>query len=59
MFTLTIETKNAAFEENAGEEIARILHSAARTVDGLELSGSSFPVMDYNGNTVGRWEWSE
>ncbi|UDM18859.1 hypothetical protein [Vogesella sp. XCS3] len=50
--SLTIETDNAAFEDEGFEdEVARILASAADKVEETELD---FTLRDINGNTVGR-----
>lgn len=59
MFTLTIETNNAAFEDGRGYEIARILRDLADSVEevGAEIY-SARGVYDYNGNRVGSWELS-
>ncbi len=59
MFTLKIETGNAAFAERAGEEIARILknlaHDAAPGLGELPDRGA---LRDVNGNTVGTWRYT-
>ena len=61
-FTLTIDTDNAAFEEDKGQEIARILEQTARrivtrpTLGGNDVEAFSFAVQDANGVTVGRAE---
>ena len=51
-----IETDNAAFDDHAGEELARILDEledkAARYASLLALDGMT--VRDSNGNTIGR-----
>jgi hypothetical protein len=53
MFTLTITTDNAAFEEDARGEVARILRAlATRIDDGSETLGGLY---DGNGNRVGRF----
>lgn len=62
MFTLSFETENASFHDealepadNAGyrsDEISRILRKVATDVDLGESEGS---IVDSNGNTVGRW----
>ena len=55
MFTLKIETKNAAFADDCYSpqlEVARILRSLA---DKIEDGDSQGPVLDYNGNTVGHF----
>lgn len=60
MFTLTIETDNAAFEEaGTTSEVARILRRLAEELESPYLHGAASagdPVRDINGNTVGRWE---
>lgn len=54
MFKLTIDTGNAAFEdEGKGCEIARILRAIA---DKVENGAESGKAVDLNGNTVGRFE---
>lgn len=56
MFTLTINTDNAAFAIDPGAEIARILHTVGdRLINGNTAGGN---VCDINGNTVGEWEIS-
>lgn len=47
---ISIETDNAAFEDNWREETARILRKLADT---LETGWSPDSVKDSNGNTVG------
>jgi hypothetical protein len=66
MLTVTIATDNAAFEDHAGEELARILHKLADTVEqtvriapnGGEWINEAHLILDANGNTVGRWSLS-
>lgn len=56
MFTLTIQTANAAFSDDDGGpeyEIARLLRAAADDV--IEGARTSSPIFDVNGNTVGEW----
>lgn len=56
MFTLTIETDNAAFgdtSEDALREIARILYANRARFNAGNTDGK---LLDVNGNTVGRWE---
>ena len=59
MFKIEFETDNAAFE-NCSFEVARILTNIAQRIesgqfDGELLDGSlNMPVIDYNGNKVGR-----
>ena len=53
-FRLTIDTDNAAFADDPGAELARILRDAA---DALEYTGEPvWPLRDANGNRVGTWE---
>ena len=55
MYTIIIDTDNAAFEGNAGAEVARILRVLAEKVDdGL----NNVSLYDINGNKVGRAEHS-
>jgi hypothetical protein len=59
-FTVTINTDSAAFVENdlGGAEVARILRDiAVRIEDSTRSAVEPFPIRDYNGNTVGHWEW--
>lgn len=51
MFTLKIETDNAAFDDqNAFHEVARILRETAGKVESWEREGALY---DVNGNRVG------
>ena len=51
MFTLTIETDNAAFDPDTHYEVSRILREAA---DVVEYNRScTETLVDINGNTVG------
>jgi hypothetical protein len=50
MFTLSIETDNAAFADDPKAEIARILRE---TADKLETGRYVDKLRDGNGNTVG------
>lgn len=52
IFALHIHTDNAAFEDDANAEIARILREAARHVEGGTMQRR---LHDMNGNTVGRY----
>jgi hypothetical protein len=53
---LSVELGNAAFEDEPGVEVARILRDAA----GQVRNGShAFSVRDFNGNTVGKFELRE
>lgn len=54
-FTLEVSTENAAFDDDPGAELARILRTVAKS---LHEGGESGTVRDVNGNTVGRWEAS-
>lgn len=52
---LEIKMDNAAFEENAGSEVARILRQIADEVDCRDLlPGEEIRLRDINGNTVGQ-----
>jgi len=69
MFTLKIETANAAFDE-MGEELARVLRELADQIELKPWRSSDYrdsrkgmtrdegTLRDVNGNTVGRWEWT-
>ena len=49
---ITINTDNAAFEQDRDFEVARILQAAARHI---EVTGDySWPLRDANGDTVGK-----
>lgn len=52
-FTLHIKCDSAAFEDNPGREIARILRNAARRAENGEDFGQ---LLDANGNVVGEME---
>lgn len=58
--TITINTDNAAFSDDARAEVARILHELAYRVDGIHKPviycdpGDSDDVRDINGNTIGK-----
>ena len=52
--SINIRTENAAFEDNAGQECARILRELADSLDGFaSLDEFDAKLMDLNGNTVG------
>jgi hypothetical protein len=51
-FNVKISTGNAAFEDNAGTELARILRELADKLDNGETTGI---LRDYNGNRVGEY----
>lgn len=52
---VTIEMDNAAFEDQAGSECARILRDVADKLEGRDMvsTGELFTTRDYNGNRVG------
>ena len=52
MFTLSIETKNEAFNTHEGMELARLLREVACTV---ERAVEFATINDSNGNRVGFW----
>jgi hypothetical protein len=55
VITITIQTDNAAFEDDPGREVARILRSVAgKFSNGLDYNGKK--LLDENGNKVGRLE---
>lgn len=58
MFTLTIETDNAAFEFAPGAEVARILRTLADHIDPDQREETG-RVRDANGNTVGNWKLTQ
>ena len=55
-FILEITTDNAAFADDMGSEVSRILLEAAgKAACGLD-GDSSGSCIDYNGNRVGYWQ---
>lgn len=66
MFTLTINTDNAAFHDDDGKpvpayELGRIMRLIADslTLSDIPLDSSERqPVRDINGNIVGKWEFA-
>jgi len=52
VFTVRIETGNAAYDLNRNAELARQLRDIA---DAVEAGNESGNVQDVNGNTVGRY----
>jgi hypothetical protein len=59
MSALTFEiwsTDNAAFADNRETECARLLRAAA---DRIEQGRDSAYCVDYNGNKVGYWEFTD
>ena len=57
MFTLQIETGNAAFEHGGGAEIARILREVADRIAVGRFTNDDCKLRDLNGNTVGAVDW--
>jgi hypothetical protein len=58
--TIMINTDNAAFEDDPGAEVARILRNLAKEVDGITLDPGDYAnLRDSNGNTVGKCTVSE
>ena len=58
-FQLTINMDNAAFDDDLGGELARIVRHVARRLEDDSVTGdllSKCSVRDANGNTVGSWE---
>lgn len=59
IFNLEIEVSNAAFEDDCGAEIARILRDVADRIEGMiryDAKGRYIAsIRDLNGNTVGKW----
>ena len=51
-FSLHLDTDNAAFDDDVGYEVARILRDIA---DKVERDGEDacLPIMDINGNRIG------
>ncbi len=57
-FKLKVKMDNAAFEDDPGGEVARILRAVAEKVEHHPhfSPGHSQPVRDYNGNEVGHFD---
>ena len=53
MFTVKIDTDNAAYTDSPEYEIASNLEAI---VEDLKFGFRSGNIMDHNGNTVGSWE---
>lgn len=55
-FTLVIEMKGAAYDEDPEFEIKRALARTSNNIDhyGIEI-GAGTQILDTNGNTVGYW----
>jgi hypothetical protein len=51
-FKVEMSTDNAAFDGDAGAEVARILREVAGEVAGGKTDGKC---RDINGNSVGKW----
>jgi hypothetical protein len=56
MFSLTIDTENAAFARDPSNEIRRILLELANRIEPCPTGEGRGNLRDLNGNTVGRWE---
>ena len=57
MFRLSVDTGNAAFDDDYRNEVARILRAAA---DAIDASASQSSILrDINGNAVGAWNFNE
>ena len=54
-FVLTIETDNAAFDEDKKPEIIRILQKTIKTLTVDDTARFSEIIHDNNGNAVGSW----
>jgi hypothetical protein len=57
-FTLEIQSRGAAFEDDATYELARILRSVADSLEAYgptSATGAEYAVRDINGNTCGRY----
>lgn len=52
-FVLTIRMENAAFDPDPQWEVARILRDVVEKIDRGRTDG---PILDINGNTVGKFE---
>lgn len=52
-FRMTVHVDNAAFQDSAADELARILR---QTADRVERFGTGGKVMDINGNSCGSWK---
>lgn len=57
-FSLHIATDNAAFEVNPTKEVARIMANVASAMRAGQ-TGEDGTVRDINGNTCGRWFWTD
>jgi hypothetical protein len=55
-FTIQIDCDNAAFEDDIGTELSRILRGVAANVESSDIRPSKVPVRDANGNTCGWYQ---
>ena len=55
-FTLTFNTENDSFDDGytGHYEVSRLLK---RTADQVEAGWSNGPIIDSNGNVIGKYEW--
>jgi hypothetical protein len=53
--TITIDTRNAAFDECEQAEVSRILRQLCRELSHGMACPTEFPLKDINGNTIGRY----
>ena len=59
MLRITIETSNAAFDDNVPAETARVLHElAAKIGNGIGSYLDRGVLIDANGKSCGIWDWS-
>lgn len=60
-FTIRVDTDSAAFIDNGGAELARILRRIADDVDSITIPIAATiktqRIVDVNGNRVGGWRW--
>ncbi|MBA7574933.1 hypothetical protein ES695_06150 [Candidatus Atribacteria bacterium 1244-E10-H5-B2] len=59
MLRIKIETKNAAFDGNLKDEVARCLKDVIEKITSPSYAGDShieFPIHDVNGNNVGSFK---
>lgn len=60
MLRLEMETINDAFVDNVAGETVRILRALADRMERDDVgAGDGGPLIDANGNTVGRWSVAE
>lgn len=52
-FRIIVDTGNAAFDPDAGPELARILRVVAERVQAIGCDDVDQPIYDVNGNKVG------